>query len=504
MIRARRLVAGAGLLCGVLLAFGCASTGLGHDPRLVERLDALLLSHADEGVHVSARVIDLSTGRELYARAIDEPVIPASNMKLPFSAAGLDTFGPDATFKTYLAHDGNDLWLIGTGDPAIGDARIAAQYDRGTVSVLEDWAAALRERGLTRISGDLVYYDGAFESQRVHPSWQHGDLVHWYAAPVGGLNFNDNCIDVTVLPTAEGDPARYEVTPSVTNITVVNKCQTGSQSRPRIERMPYSDTYVLGGECAKRTALASKPVSDPGAFFADALRTHLESAGISIDGETRAEAEPLGGAIPPAAEHVVAVHESRMTDVLWRINKSSQNLFAECIGKLAGQAHDAKHGGAEPGSWESAERAVRAFLRRQGINDSRLEVADCSGLSRQNRVTVRIISDLLAAMHRHEHGEAFRASLAAPGHTGTLNARMTDLEGRVMAKTGYIRGVRALSGYVQTDEGKWLCFSIIFNKIPGSVKPFNDLQDDACRILATWPKLNTAAESATGELAAIH
>jgi D-alanyl-D-alanine carboxypeptidase/D-alanyl-D-alanine-endopeptidase (penicillin-binding protein 4) len=73
---------------------------------------------------------------------------------------------------------------------------------------------------------------------------------------------------------------------------------------------------------------------------------------------------------------------------------------------------------------------------------------------------------------------------------------MTDLAGRVFAKTGYIGGVRSLSGYVKTGEGKWLVFSIIYNGIPGDVKPYEELQDQAVRLLAEWPKLSSPREAA--------
>jgi D-alanyl-D-alanine carboxypeptidase/D-alanyl-D-alanine-endopeptidase (penicillin-binding protein 4) len=127
--------------------------------------------------------------------------------------------------------------------------------------------------------------------------------------------------------------------------------------------------------------------------------------------------------------------------------------------------------------------AVKAFLRRQGVNDADYTLADGSGLSRMNRVTTRGQTDLLAAMSRHPHADVFRESLPIAGTDGTISKRMKDLAGRVYAKTGFISGVRALSGYARTADDRWLAFSIIYNKIPGDVKPFEALQDEACRIL---------------------
>jgi D-alanyl-D-alanine carboxypeptidase/D-alanyl-D-alanine-endopeptidase (penicillin-binding protein 4) len=469
----------------------CSQAPRGHDPLLALRLGPILQRHADTGARVSARVIDLESGRELYAINIDEQHLPASNMKLVTAATGLDTFGPDHVFETYLAYDGTDVWIVGTGDPAVGDGKIAQQYGGTTMTVLEEWAQALVDKGLTTVPGGIRYYAGALDNELVHESWGSDNLVFWYAAPVSGLNFNDNCVDITVYPTQDGDPAGYEMVPPVGTVTVVNECVSGRDADATVDRLAHADVLVLGGGCTKRKSLPSKPVTDPAGFFAEALRAQLLRSGIAVQGDVSSASEPLGGTIPPPAELIVATHRSAMRDVLWRILKSSQNLFAECLCKLNGQAYDAERGLHAPGSWASGERAARAFLRRHAIDDAVFVGADGSGLSRGNRVSVRLISDLLAAMHRHPYADAFRAALAEPGGEGTLRSRMKELQGQVFAKTGYIRGVRALSGYVHTRDGRWLCFSIIFNGIPGSVAPFNAIQDDVCRVLATWPDVDT-------------
>jgi len=476
------------VLCALLLG-ACSSAQRGHDPQLAEQLTSILNRHAETGARVSARVIDLATDRELFATDIDEPLMPASNMKLVTAAVGLDQFGPGHVFETYLAFDGNDLWIVGTGDPAVGDGKIARQYGGTATTVLERWAQALKNRGVHEISGDIRYYAGALDNQTVHESWGHDDQVYWYAAPVSGLNFNDNCVDITVFPAADGEPAGYEMVPPVRTVTVVNECVSGKEAAPTLDRLAHADVLVLGGGCTQRKTLPSKPVIDPAAFFAEALRTQLEHAGIRVVGDIAEADEPLGGTIPPPAQWIVATHETTMADVLWRILKSSQNLFAECLCKLNGKAFAVRRGcGKAPGSWSAGERAARAFLRRARIDVDDFVGADGSGLSRDNRVTVRLISDLLVEMHHHRHAEAFRAALAEPGGEGTLRGRMPDLKGKVFAKTGYIRGVRALSGYVRTEQDRWLAFSIIFNGIPGSVAPFNDLQDEACGVLARWTK----------------
>ncbi|HPM24382.1 MAG TPA: D-alanyl-D-alanine carboxypeptidase/D-alanyl-D-alanine-endopeptidase [Phycisphaerae bacterium] len=479
---------GLGLWLLTLAAGGCVTPHVRHDPVLTERLDAILTRRAYTGAIVAARVVELPNRRELYARDSDVPFTPASNMKIPVSAAALDMFGLNHSFKTYLALDGDDLWVVGTGDPGIGDARLAKARGATTIAVLDEWADALVQRGVRQIAGDLCYYDSALDALWAHPTW--GDsLLHWYGAPVSGLNFNDNCVDITIRPSQSGQPVLYEVIPPVQGIAVVNLCQTAEQHAPTIVKLPGGNQYILGGTCAKEETLKSKPVDDSGMFFADALRTHLAARGITIAGELRRAPAPLGGAIPPPAEKTVAVHATNMRDMLGRINTNSQNLFAEALCKLTGQAYAARLGRQVPGSWAYADMAIRAFLRRNKIDDKGFVLGDGSGLSVDNKVTARLMTDLFAVMKARPDGDAFVDSLAKGGVNGTLEKRYAGLEGHVFAKTGYIEGVRALSGYVQTRGGRWLTFSIIYNRIPGSVTPYEALQDEAVRLLIDWPAL---------------
>src|SRR5258706_12359420 len=113
-----------------LIVSGCSTTpapttppvSVGVDSEaLANRLDPILLA---PGATVSARIIELPSGREIYAREADRPMMPASNLKLVTTATALDAFGPDRTFTTRLALAGDDLYLLGGGDPGPGHSVI--------------------------------------------------------------------------------------------------------------------------------------------------------------------------------------------------------------------------------------------------------------------------------------------------------------------------------------------------------------------------------------------
>src|SRR5687767_13281250 len=152
----------------VVLAVSCLALGAcankapspREHPDLSARLDETLHRLDDGEVKYTARVIDLDDGKELYAVAPDEPFIPASNGKLAVSATALDRFGNDHVFKTWLCMDGDDLWVIGSGDPGVGDPTIAKKYGKQVTSVFDAWADALAKRGIRRVPGKLYYWDG--------------------------------------------------------------------------------------------------------------------------------------------------------------------------------------------------------------------------------------------------------------------------------------------------------------------------------------------------------
>jgi D-alanyl-D-alanine carboxypeptidase/D-alanyl-D-alanine-endopeptidase (penicillin-binding protein 4) len=108
------------------------------------------------------------------------------------------------------------------------------------------------------------------------------------------------------------------------------------------------------------------------------------------------------------------------------------------------------------------------MLTPLGVDPNTYIQADGSGLSRENRVQPSTFVTLLAAMQAREEGDIFYESLAIAGVSGTLRNRFrnTPVQGRLHAKTGTLNGVRALSGYLETDGYGTVIFSIVVNQ-PG-------------------------------------
>jgi D-alanyl-D-alanine carboxypeptidase/D-alanyl-D-alanine-endopeptidase (penicillin-binding protein 4) len=120
-----------------------------------------------------------------------------------------------------------------------------------------------------------------------------------------------------------------------------------------------------------------------------------------------------------------------------------------------------------------------------GIDSADFRLRDGSGLSAGNMVTPRALVRLLGYVQRTPEMAVIRGSLPVSGRQGSLKSRLTDLPGRVAAKTGYIGGVDSLSGFLTTDDGHTVIFSIIANRTTQPSARMKAAIDDVVRAMAS-------------------
>jgi len=461
-----------------------AATPLEEAPQQLGKVFSKL-PHAQTSV--GACVIDLATGKPLFELHADEALIPASAQKVFTMTAALRTLGPDFTFKTVLALDGTNLVVIGDGDPSLADEKIANHRGEPLDAVLIRFVDALVASGKMVITGDIIIDESIFDDQRIHPSWEAGDLGKWYAAPVSALNINDNCLDVTALPGAAGKPATIVFRPENDVIAITNRCKSGSGPSPVLHHTPGTHEYIVNGICSKRWEFSPVAIDDPGLVFASALRKKLAARGCTVQGSiVRRRVRGVDGQLPSEIQ-VIAVESTPLADVFPRIGKDSQNLFAECLLKRTGYEFARRQHVASPqGSWSWGSQAVMNLLFEAIIDSSGFIMDDGSGLSRENRCTARQLAELLMDVARRGGAEAdlFMDSLSLAGVDGSLRKRLKGDAGTIRGKTGTMRGVRSLAGYVDGPDGPRFAFAVMFNGYRGPSTPYREIQDRVCRILA--------------------
>jgi D-alanyl-D-alanine carboxypeptidase/D-alanyl-D-alanine-endopeptidase (penicillin-binding protein 4) len=162
----------------------------------------------------------------------------------------------------------------------------------------------------------------------------------------------------------------------------------------------------------------------------------------------------------------------------------SQNLYAETVFRTLSL-------GTGPARVEASRSVVADTLRGWGLAPGQFAVADGSGLSRLNFVSASAITTILRAMARSpELFAPFEATLPIAGRDGTIAGRLkaTRAEGNAIAKTGTLRSVRSLSGYVRTADGERLVFAFLVNNFTVPTASVDRVVDQAVERLATWTR----------------
>ena len=461
------------LACATALATPAFGQSLAK--RIDARLDAPGLTRHIWGVAVT----DLD-GKLLYGRNADRLMVPASNTKLVVTAVASALLGPDFTVRTSLYGTGpvvdgvlqGDLVLYGRGDPTFShrcyatDTAKTGACDADPAARLRHLAHALKVAGVRTVAGDLIGDGSYFPDEMIHESWEYYDLFWWYAAPVSGLGFNDNSVDIRIASRdSAGGPPVVTLTPDIGLATVDNRAEIGPRGARRtfdVLRSPDGTRYVATGivPAGANPATESAAVLDPNRFAALALRRELLAEGITVRGGTHSTTDSLAFAHARSTKPLAEMESRPLRDWIFPILNTSQNWFAEMTLKQLGR----QFGNA--GTWSEGLRVERRFLiDSMKVDSTQFAVTDGSGLASNNLVSPLAFTKLLAFMRRHPNYAMFEAGLPQAGQAGSLRRRFTGtpLEGRVRAKTGSISRVNTISGFVERPDGKVVVFSVQAN-----------------------------------------
>ena len=456
---------------------------------LTQTLDALVDSspvaaHSNFGIHV----VDLKTGKPLYARYEDRLLLPASNMKLFTTALALQKLGPGYRFQTRLLEEASgDLTLVGSGDPSMSGR--VYPYSRNApngppLRAIEDFADQALKNGLTHVRGDVIGDDALYPWDPFPPSWTQSDALGESGAPISALSVADNFITIAITPGAPGDLATLSLAPALEYFAIDNRIQTVAgtgAAQIRVTRAPGSRQFLIDGTVpAPKTKTSANviyvnvAIDDPALYAACALYDALTRRGVSVSGHPVARHRSAADAYKAPEGTVLATRASPPVAELVRMtDKVSENLHAELLLREVGRV-DRKAGTREAGL-----ASLNAFLAQVGGASADLRsdfrIDDGSGLSRNTLVTPQLITRLLEFMYQAPGSssgaanttarDAWIAMLPIGGEDGTLARRLgRPAEARAIhAKTGTLNRAIALSGYADSRNAGWLAFSILVN-----------------------------------------
>jgi D-alanyl-D-alanine carboxypeptidase/D-alanyl-D-alanine-endopeptidase (penicillin-binding protein 4) len=426
---------------------------------------------ADAGI-----VVLDESGTPLFERNPDASLAPASTQKLLTATAALNVLTPSfraITRFTALAPpergtlDG-PLWLVGGGDPYL------------TRDDLRNGVGRLSAGGLRVLSGPLVVDDSLFAGPEINPHWDPGDVDAGYAAPLSAIALDQGTVEVHVIGTADGEPARLSFLPKTDMVAVAQRPVTSAGASNVVDFMldgsAKAHTYdITGSVTPGAVGKVWLPVRDLGRYAASAARTMLTDDGIRLQGGATTGLAPLVG---------VTLWEHRsppLSEMLKETLVHSNNHAADTLLRVLGAS------GGEPGTDERGVAVVKAELAKLGIDTSGLRLYDGSGLSPANRVSALVLAQTVAAETRTPQAPVFIAALPLVGKEGTVKNRdVNDALGRARAKTGHLQGVDSLAGTVMTRHHGRVSFAFIKNGPDAWAGAVETAQDDAMEALADF------------------
>jgi D-alanyl-D-alanine carboxypeptidase/D-alanyl-D-alanine-endopeptidase (penicillin-binding protein 4) len=428
---------------------------------LSSRIDHILGDKGLRGAEIGIAIRSMDADKTLYAKNPSQLLTPASTTKLFSTFAAFYTLGNGYNVPTSVYTDvenvengvvNGNLYLVGGGDPLL------------TTADIEQLAEQVRNLGIKKVTGsiygDASYFDDVTDRYKYSGDKDEVQSV----SPISALSLNRNEVTIVITSGATaGERVRVQTIPVSDAFTfVVNATVKGgrkARSNVSVRQSTAANgkqTFTISGTLPPRKTVSyNYIVSNPALVAAGVLYSRLESSGIKIAGKP--DVRPA----PASKSHVLTAFYRPLGDIAAYVNKHSDNFGAEHIFKMVGgTVHEENKNTAV-----AARQLMKSSFTKCDIPFQNCTLNDGSGLSRRNLVSPVALVTLLEQAWKLPFGQTFVNSFAVAGVDGTLRRRMkgTRAEGNLIAKTGTLRNVSALAGYVTTLDGEQLAFSLIFN-----------------------------------------
>jgi serine-type D-Ala-D-Ala carboxypeptidase/endopeptidase (penicillin-binding protein 4) len=412
-------------------------------------------------------------GPRMVALNAKEPRNPASVMKLVTTWAALSELGPNYVWRTeFMTAPGarpdargvlaGPLYLRAGGDPQF---------------LMQDLWALLRElrlRGVKQIN-DLIIDRSIFGQVAIDPGAFDGAPDRAYNASPDALMVGFGAQRLLFTP----DPAAHKwvplIDPPLPGLKLEGSVEWSDircPGPPVVTTEPLITqqgvTIRLGGKVAGSCgefSLYRLALSQP-EYATEIFRLLWKELGGTFKGQVKS-------GMVPADAVVLASHDSpTLAEVIRQINKRSNNVMARTLLLTLGAER-----GRRPATVTSSEAVAKGALVKQGLDMPELVIDNGAGLSREARVSADSLASMLTVAWNSPVMPEYISSFAIAGVDGTVRRRLKGdgTLGMAHLKTGSLRDVRAIAGYVLGASGKrYVVVSIVNHEQAGAVRAFDD------------------------------
>jgi len=401
----------------------------------------------------------LDSGEEIASWNLYKPMKPASVIKLLTTYAGVLGLGFDYRWETKFYHSGyiengtlhGNLIVQASGDPTLKTKDIPEIVDN------------IEMFGIRKILGDIVIDRTLFQVPWQNSSRFDKNRYSPYNAMPDAMMFNERKSTLCITPSGRtvklsriDNDKSYKI---VNRLKLVNKsCKRGySWPKVRIKTdQNQRSTIFLSGKISKRcgTRKICKVVSMPHRAFYYALKDELKKRGIDFVGTLKLRK------VSKRDKYMFSHYSPTLEEVISIILKKSNNLMARQLFLTIGTLYYQP-----PINTLKASTAVKRVLNRHNIlADDYTIIQNGSGLSRVSRVSTKTLANLLEDAY-FSYGYRWLESLSIAGIDGTIRRRFqnSSVYGRAWMKTGTIKYVSNIAGYVEGISGEKYVVIILVN-----------------------------------------
>lgn len=424
---------------------------------IAQKLDVatknLLNSAPAYAANLSVYVAD-ENGNFIYEHNGNRGLSSASTQKIFTAATALETLGKNYQYTTTASYSGDisggnlsgNLYIHSNGDPTLGSWRYENYKPE---NFRQKFLEALKQKGISKISGDLIIDDSYFDFQTVPGGWPWNDLGNYYGAGVWSVNWRENQFDISM-----NGKEMKGLNVDLPNVNWVNDLKTGGTSdQSLIFTAPYSDVALINGTLPAKAITVSGATPNPPLTLGTEIKKWLQDSGISFSGKvTSTSMQRINGEkiLTAPKNTVIFEHKSPTLDkiVYWFMRKSV-NLYGETFIKTLGKEKK------NQGSFDAGISYLKEFWKEKGINPAMINFADGSGLSPQNYVSARA------------EVQALLWSRKQPWFNDFFEGFPTQANGMKM-KSGTMKDTKSFAGYHTSKDGKKYVFAIIINNYQSS------------------------------------
>lgn len=423
---------------------------------------------------ISILVRRVGESEPILSHLPDSPRNPASVMKLVTTWSGLELLGPAYSWPTEVYFLGDfdgrtlygDLALKGYGDPFL---------------VIEEYwklLRSLRRLGLRQIDGDLLLDDSFFVIPPEDPGAFDGQPYRTYNVGPNALLVNFKAVRFFFLADSPNRRVLVSSDPALPNLSVRNRIDLvdgpcrGYQAGISFnidDPVQISDVVFEGDFPARCNSYSlSRTVLQHDTYAYGLFRSLWGEMGGSLEGRL------VKQTVPEDADPVLTWRSPPLAEVIRSINKNSNNVMTRQLLLTLGAEHRQV-----PGREVDGIDVIYEFFETEGLHDGSLNIVNGAGLSRDSRVSARLLVNMLEAASKRAYAAEFMASLSIAGLDGTTRGRFdaTSGNGVMHVKTGRLDHVSALAGFAHGSDDETYVLAIMMNSPEAHRGPGQELEE---------------------------